>query len=918
MDDFYWGRIEDYSFNKSFIALIPKKTDALFLEDFRPISLVGSMYKIMSRVLAKRMASCVSDVIGENQFAFIAGKQISDCSLIANEVIDELVKRKKEAILFKADFSKAGLRQGCSLSPFLFNIVGEALSGLIRKAVDIGLCDRVTVGEGRVDMSHIQFADDLLIFSDANGMGIQNLNRILKFFEVAAGLKLNKMKTKIFGINVDGNTVKRWADSIYCGWAELPTSYLGLPLGHKKNSLPLWQPILDRVRNRLDSWKSKFLYFGGRLTLAKSVLVNLPVYYMSIFQIPKSIAEKINKCIANFVWNGKKERGIHWLKWENICGPKSHGGLGLFDVNSRNRALLNKWIWRFSEEGGSLWRNIIVAKNKYDHNSILPKAVNGRNSSWVWRTIVNPTVANETGFMSEVRCMMGNGLNIEFWTDYWTDMPCLKDSFPRVYGLAIKKTGKISEFGHWVSGVWECNIEIRRPLFAWEGTLWDDFIQVLNRAIGIWVNYQWPSLIPVVQDFIRSPESFIIGYWDYCQEDWIAIVFIDKFRTMLLLVLGFQRVLACFKPFEFSVSIHVNVNGDDLGRGIPCPVTGYRCEEAREWRWSEDEEKDKQVVGGEACPVPFECSMSFGINLYLEKGIAFSQNGLVGFPSQLAPQVVPSSLLLPSSLFFKQEMELSLIGLQNAGKMSLVNSIATGDYSEDMIPSVGFNMKGYDGNVTIKLWDLGGQRRFRTMWERYCRGVSAIVQDFLSHTLLTYGISYVVDAADRDSVPISRTELHDLLTKPSFIGIPLLVLGNKTDKSEVLSKQLWLISCEGRTKHTCVQVEILESMKNDDDKKPITSKYSRRHSSLAAQTFVHHVLVFDPEEHGVFDVEGLQPHRATACGGVIRADFGRRTDDAGGGVGHGEVIAALVKAVGNVSRTGALDRSCCRRSNWLS
>ncbi|KAH7859389.1 hypothetical protein Vadar_000481 [Vaccinium darrowii] len=61
------------------------------------------------------------------------------------------------------------------------------------------------------------------------------------------------------------------------------------------------------------------------------------------------------------------------------------------------------------------------------------------------------------------------------------------------------------------------------------------------------------------------------------------------------------------------------------------------------------------------------------------------------------------------------------------------------------------------------------------MWERYCRGVSAIL--------------YVVDAADRDSVPISQSELHELLMKPSSSGIHLLVVSNKIDKSEAISKQ---------------------------------------------------------------------------------------------------------------------------------
>ncbi|CAG5980207.1 ADP-ribosylation factor-like protein 8B-A [Menidia menidia] len=128
------------------------------------------------------------------------------------------------------------------------------------------------------------------------------------------------------------------------------------------------------------------------------------------------------------------------------------------------------------------------------------------------------------------------------------------------------------------------------------------------------------------------------------------------------------------------------------------------------------------------------------------------------------------------SLFWKEEMELTLVGLQYSGKTTFVNVIASGHFSEDMIPTVGFNMrKVTKGNVTIKIWDIGGQPRFRSMWERYCRGVNAIV--------------YMVDAADREKVEASRNELHNLLDKPQLQGIPVLVLGNKRDLPSALDEK---------------------------------------------------------------------------------------------------------------------------------
>ncbi|KPV73015.1 uncharacterized protein RHOBADRAFT_55257 [Rhodotorula graminis WP1] len=106
------------------------------------------------------------------------------------------------------------------------------------------------------------------------------------------------------------------------------------------------------------------------------------------------------------------------------------------------------------------------------------------------------------------------------------------------------------------------------------------------------------------------------------------------------------------------------------------------------------------------------------------------------------------------SLFWSTTLDIACIGMQNAGKTSLVNVLTDNRFSESMIP-------------TLKVWDLAGQPRFRSIWERYCVGVSAIV--------------WVLDSADRDTFPTARAELHALLDKPELRAIPLLVLANKND-----------------------------------------------------------------------------------------------------------------------------------------
>ena len=115
-------------------------------------------------------------------------------------------------------------------------------------------------------------------------------------------------------------------------------------------------------------------------------------------------------------------------------------------------------------------------------------------------------------------------------------------------------------------------------------------------------------------------------------------------------------------------------------------------------------------------------------------------------------------------------------GLQNAGKTSFIDALSGGTFEEDMIPTVGFNVRRLrrDG-VSVKTWDLGGQERFRGTWERYCRGVDCVV--------------YVVDAAAKELFETARNELHGLLKRETLREIPLLVLGNKSDLESAVRVQ---------------------------------------------------------------------------------------------------------------------------------
>jgi hypothetical protein len=121
------------------------------------------------------------------------------------------------------------------------------------------------------------------------------------------------------------------------------------------------------MERRLAGWKKLYLSKGGRLTLLKSTLSSLPTYFLSLFTISVSVAQRIEKLQRNFLLEGMGEEFKHHLVgWDKVCTPKEKGGLGIRSLILFNKALLGKWLWRFGLEEHHLWRRVLVAKYGVD------------------------------------------------------------------------------------------------------------------------------------------------------------------------------------------------------------------------------------------------------------------------------------------------------------------------------------------------------------------------------------------------------------------------------------------------------------------------------------------------------------------------------------------------------------------------
>jgi len=166
------------------------------------------------------------------------------------------------------------------------------------------------------------------------------------------------MQSEVLLINGDDEKRLLYADLFNCQMGNFPIRYLGVPVSPCRLHVRDWTPLLEKNEKKLAMWKGSSLSIAGRTTLINSSLSSSFIYHMSIYLLPKTIVESLDKQRRTFFWQGGgTKRKYHLVRWGVICLSKKKGGLGVKDIFKMNVSLLCKLWWRLENEEG-LWQQL--------------------------------------------------------------------------------------------------------------------------------------------------------------------------------------------------------------------------------------------------------------------------------------------------------------------------------------------------------------------------------------------------------------------------------------------------------------------------------------------------------------------------------------------------------------------------------
>jgi hypothetical protein len=201
-------------------------------------------------------------------------------------------------------YPSRGLRQGDPISHYLFILCAEVFSFLLHNAQMKDLISGVPTSKKGPSISHLFFADDSLVFCEANNVEWRRILKIIQTYERGLGQKINMEKTTVF-FSRNTCSVRRKEIIGLSGLEEANRydSYLGLPTLVGKNRIHAFKNIKEKVARKLHNWKFRLLSLAGKEVLLKAVVQAIPTYSMSVFLFPVSLCKDLNQLMQSFWWD---------------------------------------------------------------------------------------------------------------------------------------------------------------------------------------------------------------------------------------------------------------------------------------------------------------------------------------------------------------------------------------------------------------------------------------------------------------------------------------------------------------------------------------------------------------------------------------------------------------------------------------
>ena len=405
---------------KGLISLLPKKgKNLLEPKSWHALTMLCIDFKILSKTMAERLKQVLPLIISKDQCGFMKGKQISECLRKNYENIHYTKRNKIPALIMSIDFYKCfdlieysaiegslkyfnfgknfirwvmlffkeftvqtqnmgfvsqpfyktrSVNQDCNISPFIFLLCGEIMN---RKLKENPKIQGIKIGKQETKSLVSQFADDTALFLKFEQITLEEVIKTFSHIEGNTGLTISYEKTQIYRIGSLANSDTKLYTNKPIIWTNKPFTLLRIEVDNAESTQNNYDKVICSLEDTVETWGKRKLTLTGKSLIVNTLCESLFVYKFSVLKdMSQNCMEKVEGILKKYLWGNKKAR----IAMGTLQCSKKSGGLRLFDIRKKQKAMKISWIPKILYNPffkKRFFENIQLPQNAFIFESIL-------------------------------------------------------------------------------------------------------------------------------------------------------------------------------------------------------------------------------------------------------------------------------------------------------------------------------------------------------------------------------------------------------------------------------------------------------------------------------------------------------------------------------------------------------------------